>query len=206
MIDPVADDRMLAMVRLWERDHARGRFLEPFDANIDYAGTAETGLFRYYVQRAEWKRAYLARTTCMSSAMTRDLYVTSERYSEVDDSFTPWQPNASNAGRILGMMADRFVLEGASRIVLLGGFAPFEDGDVSIDGLATANGRCSLRRVGGRLSAEWAEPLPAGTLVVIPAHHGFAPVEETLSRVDAETWRLLKPMKCLSGKLNGGSR
>lgn len=203
MIDPVADDRILTMVRLWERNHARGHFLEPFDANIDYAGTAETGLCRYYMQRAEWKRAYLARTTCMSSAMTRDLYITSERYSEVDDSFTPWQPNASNAGRILGMMADRFLLEGASRIVLLGGFAPFENGDVSIDGLVTENGRFSLFRKVGHMDASWQKPLPAGTLIVIPSHHGFVPLDNTLERVDCETWRIAKPVNRILGKLKG---
>ena len=202
-IDPAADVRLLAMVRLWEREHARGLFLEPFDANINYVGTAEAGLCRYFTQRAEWKRAYLARQTCMASAMTRDLYVTSERYSGVDDSFTPWQPNASNAGRVLGMMTDRFLLEGFSRIVLLGGFAPFESNDVSIVGLASSHGRFSLSRHGGRLEAEWENPLPVGTLVVIPSYHGFTPCDDSLVRIDDETWSLVKPTKRIVGKLKG---
>ena len=203
VIDPASDGRFAEMVRLWESTRARGLFLEPFDANINYAGTAEAGLCRYYMQRAEWKRAYLARETCLASAMTRDLYVTSERYSDVDDSFAPWQPNASNAGRILGMMADRFLLEGFSRTVLLGGFAPFEAGDVSISNLSTAHGTFSLRHAGGRLEAEWGEPLPAGSLIVVPAHHGFCPDGDALERVDAQTWRLVRPSARISGKTRG---
>ena len=202
-IDPAADFRLLAMVRLWEREHARGLFLKPFDANIKYIGNAEAGLCRYYTQRAEWKRAYLARQTCMAYAMTRDLYVTSERYSNVDDSFAPWQPNASNSGRVLGMMTDRFLLEGVSRIVLLGGFAPFETGDVSIEGLATSNGRFSLRRSSNRIEAEWDVPLQTGTLIVVPSYHVFTPCDDSLVRIDDETWQLVKPTKRIIGKLKG---
>lgn len=197
LVDPVKDTRLAAMVELWERTRARGLFLEPFDAGIDYIGNAETGLNRWYLQRGEWKKAFLSRETVMNYAMTRDLHVTSERYSEVDDSFTPWQPNSSNAGRVLGMMTDMFLCEGISRIVLLGGFAPFEGEEVSIEGLRTAYGRCTIRRRGGRLTAEFARPLPAGTLIVVPRHHGFAP-DGGLEQVDVETWKIAKPMLKIS--------
>ena len=201
MVDPVKDERFARMVDLWEGTRARRFFLEPFDAGIDYIGTAEAGLNRWHLQRGEWKRAYLTRETAMNYAMTPDLAVTSERYSEVDATFTPWQPNSSGAGRVLGMMIDRFLCEGVSRLVLLGGFAPFEKGDLSIEGLRTAFGRCTIRRAAGRLSATWERPLPSGTMLVVPSHHGFVPEGDALRRLDGETWAVFRPVAEISGKV-----
>lgn len=201
MVDPVKDERFARMVDLWERTHARGLFLEPFDGGINYIGTAEAGLNRWHLQRGEWKKAYLTRETAMNYAMTPDLAVTSERYSEVDDSFTPWQPNSSGAGRVLGMMIDRFLCEGSSRLVLLGGFAPFETkGPLSIEGLRTACGRCAISCADGRLSAVWERPLPEGTLIVIPAHFGFVPDGDALVRTAPETWKLVRSAFEIKGK------
>lgn len=200
-IDPATDARMARMVRLWEREHARGPFLEPFDAGISYIGNCESGLARYHALRGEWKRAYLARQSFMNYAMTRDLHVTAERYSEVDDGFTPWQPNASNNGRGLDMMAGRFLIDGGTRIVLLGGFAPFEAGDLSIDGLHTRFGACSVSRRSGVLRAAWERPLPPGLLVVVPTHHGFKP-DAGLAPVAEGVWEVAEPITAICGTVS----
>ena len=200
--DPATDERLARMVGFWEREHAKGPFLEPFDASISYIGNCESGLARYHALRGEWKRAYFARQAFMNYAMTRDLHVTAERYSEVDDGFTPWQPNASNNGRGLDMMAGRFLIDGGTRIVLLGGFAPFETGDVSIDGLHTRFGACSVCRRSGVLRAEWERPLPAGLLVVVPAHHGFKP-DAGLTPVAEGVWEVAVPTCAIVGSCAG---
>ncbi len=201
-IDPATDERMARMVRYWEREHAKGPFLEPFDFGIRYIGNCESGIARYHTLRGEWQKAYFAREAFMNYAMTRDLHITGERYSEVDEGFTPWQPNASNNGRGLDMMIGRFFIDGGSRIVLMGGFAPFETADVSIVGLRTRFGRCTIVRHNGLLRAEWERPLPAGLLIVIPEHLGFVP-DTDMESAGLAIWKIISPLTVISGHLKG---
>ena len=205
-IDPAADRRLERMVGYWEREHADGPFAEPFDARIKYIGNCESGLARYHAQRGEWKLAYFARKGYMNYAMTRDLGITVERYSEADATFAPWQPNASNNGRGLDMMIDRFVLEGNSRIVLMGGFAPFERGDVSIEGLRTVFGRFSIARRHGTLAARWERPLPVGQKILVPDHLGFVPDGDALRSEGNGLWTVIKPTTTVSGRTSMAAR
>ena len=203
MSDAATDARLPAMVRYWEMHRANGPFALPFDFGIRYIGNTETCLSRYHAQRGEWKRAYFAREAAMNYAMTRDLWITGERYSEVDEGFVPWQPNASNNGRLLDLLADRFLLEGESRLVLMGGFAPFEKANVSIDGLRTkCGGRFSLKRADGMLAAEWERAIPKGALIVIPGHHAFRPQGTPIRRVSGELWETTAPTKTLRGEVS----
>lgn len=195
--DAVTDTALPKMVRYWEQERADGPFARPFDFGIRYIGNSETCLCRYHTQRGEWKSAYFAREAALNYAMTRDLWITGERYSEVDEGFVPWQPNASNCGRLLGMLADRFLLEGESRIVLLGGFAPFENGDVSMVGLRTRFGRCDIIRKDGKLRVEWERDLPVGVELVLPAHHHVVPVGQALKKTGDETWVVVNPARVL---------
>ena len=197
-VDPATDERMARMVDYWEREHATGPFMEPFDFGIRYIGNCESGIARYHTLRGEWKKAYFAREAFMNYAMTRDLYVTGERYSEVDEGFTPWQPNASNNGRGLDMMIGRFLIDGGTRLILLGGFAPFETADISIRGLRTRFGVCSISRRAGVLRAEWERPLPARLIVVVPAYHGFAP-DAGLTQIAEGVWQVAVPITAISG-------
>ena len=203
MSDAATDARLSAMVRYWEMHRANGPFARPFDFGIRYIGNTETCLCRYHAQRGEWKRAYFAREAAMNYAMTRDLWVTGERYSEVDEGFVPWQPNASNNGRLLDLLADRFLLEGESRLVLMGGFAPFEKANVSIDGLRTkCGGRFSLKRADGMLVVEWERAIPNGTVIVIPGHLAFCPQGTPIRRVSGEMWETTAPTKTLRGEVS----
>ena len=203
-VDPATDERMARMVDYWEREHATGPFMEPFDFGIRYIGNCESGIARYHALRREWKKAYFAREAFMNYAMTRDLHITGERYSEVDEGFTPWQPNASNNGRGLDMMIGRFFLDGGSRIVLMGGFAPFETADVSIVGLRTRFGRCSIVRSNGLLRAEWERPLPSGLLIVVPEHLGFVP-DTDMEPAGLAIWKINSPLAVVSGHLKGAT-
>ena len=200
-IDPATDERIVRMVRFWEREHAVGPFLEPFDFSIRYVGNCESGLAKYYALRGEWKRAYFARQAFMNYAMTRDLGITGERFSEVDDGFTPWQPNASNKGRGLDMMIGRFFVDGGSRIVLMGGFAPFETGDVLISGIRTRYGLFSAKRTAGCLDARWEHPIAPGTAIVIPEYNMFATCDEKLKRIDKSSWLVIKPLTSIRGTI-----
>ena len=201
-VDPATGERMARMVDYWEREHATGPFMEPFDFGIRYIGNCESGIARYHALRGEWKKSYFAREAFMNYAMTRDLHITAERYSEVDEGFTPWQPNASNNGRGLDMMIGRFFIDGGSRIVLMGGFAPFETADVSIDGLRTRFGRCSIILRDGLLRAEWERPLPAGLLVVVPDHLRFVP-DTDIEPAGLSIWKITSPLTVVSGHLKG---
>ena len=200
-IDPAADERMARMVEYWERTSSCGPFLNPFDASIRYVGNVEAAIARYHRLRGEWKQAYFARMAFMNYAMTRDLGVTVERYSEVDDAFAPWQPNASNNGRGLDLMIGRFVDECESHIVLMGGFAPFEVANASLCGLYTRFGRCSIRLEGGFLRAEWERPLHVGTTIVVPEYLGFIP-DFGLVRSDGSRWVASEPLRTVSGRVS----
>lgn len=199
--DPVTDTALERMVAYWEGKRCVGPFAQPFDANIRYIGNIESCLAGYHLQRGEWKKAYFARQAFMGYALTQDLGITSERYSEVDDGFVPWQPNASNNGRGLDVMTDRFLQEGNSRLVLLGGFAPFENRDVSIHGLRTRFGRCDIVRRGGSIRVEWERELPSGVELLVPAHHQVVPVGESLKRTGGESWVVVRPTRVLQWRV-----
>lgn len=195
--DPVTDIALKRMVAYWEKNKCVGPFAQPFDANIRYIGNIESCLAGYHLQRGEWKTAYFARQAFMGYALTQDLGITSERYSEVDDGFVPWQPNASNNGRGLDVMTNRFLQEGDSRLVLLGGFAPFENHDLSMLGLRTRFGRCDIIRKGGNVRVEWERDLPIGVELMMPSHHHVAPVGQALKKTGDETWVVVNPTRVL---------
>ena len=200
-LSPVSDEALVRTIRRWERVGCDRTFVEPMDAYVKYVGNDESALARAYLQRGEWKRAALARATFMNYALTRDLGVTSERYCETDAGFAPWQPNASNNGRGLAMMIDRFLLEDGATRVLLGGFAPYELGDVSIAGLKTREGDFSLTCRQGRLQAAWSRPLAAGTCLRVPEHFRFEPEGNALEACGKGTWRTTGPVKEVVGRL-----
>ena len=196
--DPVKDSALERMVAYWERNQCVGPFAQPFDANIRYIGNIESCLAGYHLSRGEWKRSYFARQAVMGYALTQDLGITAERYSEVDDGFVPWQPNASNNGRVLDVLTDRFLQEGDSRLVLLGGFAPFENSDISLRGLQTKFGRCDITRKNGVVCIEWERELPKGVEVVIPEYHGIKPKDWRWKNENgSEIWISETPMRVL---------
>ena len=201
-LSPLHDESMVRTMRRWERVGCDRTFVEPMDAYVKYIGNGESALARAYLERGEWKRAALARATFMQFALTRDLGVTSERYCETDAGFAPWQPNASNNGRALNMMADRFLLESRDKRILLGGFAPYELGDVSISGLKTLDGDFSLKCSWGRLSAKWSRPLAKGTRLVVPEHFRFRPEGAALEACGEGAWLVTDPASEVSGGID----
>ena len=97
------------------------------------------------------------------------------------------------------MMADRFLLESRDTRILLGGFAPYELGDVAISGLKTLDGDFSLKCSGGRLSASWSRPLAKGTRIVVPTHFRFSPEGSALESCGAGAWRVTESTKEIAG-------
>ena len=201
MYDPTQDKKVERCFRYNTTYNGDGPFPGLLDANVRYIGNYEAEYSSVFQQFCEWKPAYLARQAYMNCAMTRDLYITNERYPQLDVTFTPWQPNASNNGRGIRLMTERFILDGASRLVLMGGFAPFERGDVFIDSVHTRFGRAKVARRGGELTAEFERELPEGWLVIVPEHHGFVPAGDSLERVDANVWRVRTPCRTIAGAL-----
>ncbi|NLF95023.1 MAG: hypothetical protein GX564_14150, partial [Oligosphaeraceae bacterium] len=73
-------------------------FLVMMDYEVAYIGNNELAYQQYYLQRGEWKKAWLAFRSFWLYGMTEDLFLTQERYSTLNPAFAPWQPNSSNNG------------------------------------------------------------------------------------------------------------
>ncbi len=168
------EERFRKYIAYREREIFEGPFTGPLFERIYYVGNGEQAMFCAYCQQREWKKAYLAAETFRQCGMTRDLYLTQERYSTVDAAFTPWQPNASNNGRYLNMMIRRLYLElGDDEIILFGGIAPsgmLPGKDYSLKNLYTFNGKADLVLQNGRLTLTREEPFPQGMRFVFPDH------------------------------------
>ena len=88
-------------------------------------------------------------------------------------------------------------------MVLLGGFAPFENSDISLRGLQTKFGRCDITRKNGVVSngvvsIEWERELPKGVKVMISECHGIEPKDRRWKNENGnEIWISETPMRVL---------
>ncbi|MBP5641055.1 MAG: hypothetical protein J6X55_16360 [Victivallales bacterium] len=178
------DERMEGMVEFSEKTVFDGLFCAPMRNGMKYLGNIERVMTRFYMAHGEWKKAYLAWRTFRNYGMTTPLSLTQERFSKVDDTFTPWQPNSSGNGRYLDVMLERFCYRTSYGFVLLGGFAPFHKRELSIQGIHTLDGDFSMTVRGGRLTAVWGKKLPVGTRFRIPAYFNFRP--DGMLKADAD--------------------
>ena len=72
--------------------------------HVYYTGVAEPCWIHAWMERGETEKADKYANGILRYGVTPEFMV-SERYSSVDPWFTPWQPNASGAGRL-----DHFLL------------------------------------------------------------------------------------------------
>lgn len=167
------DSRLINYVKYLESKHFNGFFCSPMSYDVNYVGNSESIVFSYWLKRGEFKKAWTAWMTLRRFAMTRYLYLTQERCSNVDPAFTPWQPNASNNGRILKTMIGRLYLEDGNRIILFGGLAPFElekRKRISIRGLHTEFGILDFHYSADKLSLCWNKPVATDIRFVLPEY------------------------------------
>lgn len=188
----ISEPRMRAYLNYQEEHMCDGAFGAPMFAGISYIGNVEADLHRAYLDLGDWKPAWLAYRTFRNFGMTQDLYLTQERYSLYDEGYIPWQPNASNNGRYLSLMIERFYRENGNTVTILGGFAPFElQRRLALKGFLTNGGSTEIELDQGKLTINWEKELPAGTLLRCPEYANFAPADDMpLEAVAPGKWQL----------------
>ena len=195
------DERVEGMVAYSEKSMFDGLFCAPMRNGMKYLGNIERVMTRFYMAHGEWKKAYLAWRTFRNYGMSTPLSLTQERFSKIDDTFTPWQPNSSGNGRYLDVMMERFIFKTSYGYVLLGGFAPFHKREISIQGIHTLDGDFSMTVQGGRLSAVWSRKLPAGTRFRIPEYFNFHPDGMLMADADG-LFTLTESTDLISGSID----
>ncbi|NMA42263.1 MAG: hypothetical protein GX946_02655 [Oligosphaeraceae bacterium] len=169
-----SDDWVGPYLDYHERNMSDGLFWAPIFDGVMYIGNFETSMHRSYIQLGQWKQAWMSAKVVSEFTMTPDLYLSQERLSTHDAAFTPWQPNASNSGRILRMFIERLYLEAGNSITLLGSISPLDfenaDGDFFVHSLRTQHGMTHLDCQDGHLTVHWKQPVPKGTRIIVPEH------------------------------------
>ena len=198
------EERFARYLAYMEKNAFQDRFCGPLFDRIHYIGNSENTMFCACLKLRQWKKACLAAETFRQCGMTPDLYLTQERYSEADDAFTPWQPNASNNGRFLDMAIKRlFFADGENEIVLAGGLSPFDvtpGRTYMLEKLHTVRGLVGLRLGGGGFVLTRSEPFPAGTRFVFPDHFRFDCRTPGVRALPGNTFELTRS----AGELAGG--
>ncbi len=75
--------------------------------NVYYTGVPEILWIQAWTERGEIEKAAKYAEGLLNYNVTPE-YITSERYCSVDPWFTPWQPNASGAGRLCQFLLEWF--------------------------------------------------------------------------------------------------
>ena len=164
-----ANDAKMRNYQAWLEAHAyEGLFCSPVTHGIFYIGNNELTVMKMFMEQGREKAAWAAARVFRRFAVTPDLFLTQERYSQDDVRFTAWQPNASNNGRILEMEMARFYYETPDgAIILCGGIAPFERKcGLALKGVYTQFGKCSVTCDEKRILLQTEKPLPAGTTIL----------------------------------------
>lgn len=156
------DPSMRRFIRWCEENSCQDFFFGAMTPHLIYIGTGEEIAALVQMANGEYKKAWSAIQTFERYGCSQDLFLTQERFDIDDPEHVSWQPNSSNNGRMLDMELARLYLETDQKIVLLGGFAPFElerpGRAFSIHGLHTRYGRLDLEAKDHRVSIHWENP------------------------------------------------
>lgn len=195
--------RMTRLIHYLERNRFHEGFCGTMDCDSHYLTNAEFTMQFCYLARGEWKKAWTAMRTVLLYGMSRDLYLSVERFSVSERMFTPFQPNGSSCGRILTMLRRGLYCEfdpprGGRMVILLGGVSP-DDWRVApqrrIENLHTADGTVTLSTAGGRLRVEWSRPRRRGWRIRLPEHFRLSQV--------AAGWRAQKGNLWIAERVSG---
>lgn len=159
--DPVVRN----FIRWCEENSCQDFFFGPMTPHLIYIGNGEEIAALIYLANGETKKAWSAIQAFERYGCTPDGFLTQERFDIDDPEHASWQPNGSNNGRLLDMELARLYLETDRKIVLLGGFAPFElekpGRQFAIHGLHTRYGRLDLVAKDHTVSIHWEDGAPA---------------------------------------------
>ncbi len=205
VFDP-RDPEFIQVIPYAEKNTFTGRFCSPLFDRIYYIGNTELQMFHNYLKLGEWKKALLAAGTFRSCAMTPDLYLLQERYSEVSDVFTPWQPNASNNGRYLDLLISGLYFEDRNnQFILAGGIAPAEfasGGEFSLNPLHTVGGKVQFSIKNGVLSVKRDNAFVKGSKFRLPEYFRFEPDGNFIKVLPDNTFELLQDVNGFSGRIS----
>lgn len=150
------DERFRRHADYCEKNTMRGFFGGAMNLDVMYIGLAEQVWQYAYLCLGDWKKAYASLQTNLKYGMSKDACLVQERFSLTNSAFTPWQPNSSGNGRMLGMMINQFYfnyrdVKHGDTLVFFGGMPPswFETNpEMSLKGLYAYAGRISVSTVG----------------------------------------------------------
>jgi len=170
------DPSMRKFIRWQEENACQDFFFGPMTPHLIYIGTGEEIASLVQIANGETKKAWCAIKAFEQYGCSQDCYLTQERFDIDDPEHSSWQPNGSNNGRMLDMELARLYLETDQKIILLGGFAPFEldrpGRRFAIHGLRTQYGRLDLEAQDHQVKITWDTPpnlpivLPDGWKVI----------------------------------------
>ena len=89
--------------------------------NAAYTGWSDFKWNKVWMSKGEREKAVRTFYGFMAYGFSEDLYAGTERFDARDPWWAPWQPNASNNGRLLEMAADLLVFEDEGRLLLAAG-------------------------------------------------------------------------------------
>lgn len=197
------DERFRKLIKYYEDKLFNDRFAGPLFDRINYIGNSEKCMFTAYLKLGEWKKAHLAGATFRYCGMSQDLYLTQERFSEVDDGYTPWQPNSSGNGRYIQMILDSLYLEyNKKEYILCGGVTPLallNKERFALEKLHTPEGSLSLELADGKLTVSRSTPFAAGTCFRLPDYFVFSSTTPGLKALGDNCFEVETPLAEFSG-------
>lgn len=178
LMDP-ASEVFSRYVSYFENHVASGYMTGMMDRDIAYMIQGERYWQPVYLQLGAWKKAFMLMEMALRYGMSQDCWLTVERCSKRDPSFTPLQPDASGSGGILNLITSAIYYETQEMATVLGA-VPFQhlldNHRTALHGLRTLTGEVDIDVVASDkekrclLSIRSSVPLPK--TIRIPAHFG----------------------------------
>ena len=204
------DERFRKHAEYCEKNTARGLFVGAMDFDIMYVGFAEHLWQHVYLCLGEWKKAYSALQTNLKYGMSKDAYLVQERFSLTNPAFTPWQPNSSGNGRMLGMIINQFYFEyhdinHGDTLTFFGGIPPawFEiNPEMALKGLYTVAGRISVSTNGFAFKIACDGYSLNDQTIRLPEHFAVTWDQPGLEDLGGGFFKITRKMQAFSGRLH----
>jgi len=141
-----------------------GNMTEEFIAPMGgaaYTGWSDLKWNKIWMAKGEREKVVRTFYGFMAYGFTEDLHIGDERFNRADPWWAPWQPNASNNGRLLEMATDLLAFEDEGRLLLAAG-AP--------SGWFDPGSRFGLKRfhiAGGQLDFECVADRAGGEMTLV---------------------------------------
>ena len=144
----LSDEQLKKYFDVIENEVADNFALFPMEADIVYTTSNEHIAQIIYLRSGQWKKAFATLRMCQCCALAKYTWLVSERFSKINNAYTPWQPNGSGSGRMIDMILNSICFELNEDELLFFGCMPYEilqkNGLTQLEMLHTQKGKLSL--------------------------------------------------------------